>query len=48
MLSVEAVGKVMLTLKTWLKHAYLHRSVDVKFIFDSACLGCSVPQIFSK
>ena len=26
-------------LKTWLKHAYLHRSIDVKFIFDSALLG---------
>ena len=25
--------------KTWLKHAYLHRSIDVKFIFDSARLG---------
>ena len=28
------------------KHAYLHRSIDVKFIFDSA--RCSAPQIFSK
>ena len=27
------------TLKTRLKHAYLHRSIDVKFIFDSARLG---------
>ena len=27
--------------KTWLKHAYLHRSIDVKFIFDSARLGLS-------
>ena len=26
---------------TWLKHAYLHRSIDVKFIFDSARLGLS-------
>ena len=26
-------------LKTWLKHAYLHQSIDVKFIFDSARLG---------
>ena len=22
-----------------LKHAYLHRFIDVKYIFDSACLG---------
>ena len=29
------------TLKTWLKHACLHRSIDVKFIFDSARLGLS-------
>ena len=29
------------SLKTWLKHAYLHRSIDVKFIFDSAPLGLS-------
>ena len=28
-------------LKTWLNHAYLHRSIDVKFIFDSARLGLS-------
>ena len=27
--------------KTWLKHADLHRSINVKFIFDSACLGLS-------
>ena len=28
------------------KHAYLHRSIDInKFIFDSARLGCSAPQI---
>ena len=34
------------SLKTWLKHAYLHRSIDIKkFIFDSARLGCSAPQI---
>ena len=25
--------------KTWLKHAYLHRSIDVKFIFDSERFG---------
>ena len=31
--------KIIPTLKTWLKHAYLHRSIDVKFIFDSARLG---------
>ena len=29
------------SLKTWLKHAYLHRPIDVKFIFDSARLGLS-------
>ena len=29
----------MRSLKTWLKHGYLHRSIDVKFIFDSARLG---------
>ena len=29
------------SLKTWLKHAYLHRSIDVNFIFDSARLGLS-------
>ena len=27
--------------KTWLKRAYLHRFVDVKFIFDSVRLGLS-------
>ena len=27
------------SLKTWLKHAYFHLSIDVKFIFDSARLG---------
>ena len=26
-------------MKTWLKHAYLHQSIDVKVIFDSARLG---------
>ena len=31
--------KIIPSLKTWLKHAYLHRSIDVKFIFDSARLG---------
>ena len=30
---------VISSLKTWLTHAYLHRSIDVKFIFDSARLG---------
>ena len=28
-------------LNTWLKHSFLHRSIDVKFIFDSARLGLS-------
>ena len=37
------------SLKTWLKHAYTHWSIDVKFTFDSARLGLSwAPQIFSK
>ena len=31
--------EIIPSLKTWLKHAYLHRSIDVKFIFDSARLG---------
>ena len=33
--------KIILSLKTWLKHAYLHRSIDVKLIFDSPRLGLS-------
>ena len=33
--------KIIPSLKTWLKHPYLHRSIDVKFIFDSARLGLS-------
>ena len=33
--------KIIPSLKTWLKHAYLHGSIDVKFIFDSARLGLS-------
>ena len=33
--------KIIPTLKTWLKHGNLHRSIDVKFIFDSARLGLS-------
>ena len=33
--------KIIPSLQTWLKHAYLHRSIDVKFIFDSARLGLS-------
>ena len=31
--------KIIPSVKTKLKHAYLHRSIDVKFIFDSARLG---------
>ena len=31
----------MPSLETWLKHAYLHRSIDVMFIFDGALLGLS-------
>ena len=31
--------QIILSLKTSLKHAYLHRSINVKFIFDSARLG---------
>ena len=38
--------KIIPSLKTWLKHSYLHRSIDVKFIFDSARLGlCSSANI---
>ena len=33
--------KIIPSLKTWLQHAYLHRSIDVKFIFDGARLGLS-------
>ena len=33
--------KIIPSLKTWLKHAYHHQSIDVKFIFDSARLGLS-------
>ena len=33
--------KIIPSLKTWLKHANLQRSLDVKFIFDSARLGLS-------
>ena len=29
------------SLKTWLKHVYTRRSIDVKFIFNSAHLGLS-------
>ena len=28
-------------LNTWLKHSFLHQSIDVKFFFDSARLGLS-------
>ena len=31
--------KIIPSLKTWLKHAYLHWSINVKFICDSARLG---------
>ena len=31
--------KIIPSLKTWLKYAYLHRSIDVEFIFDIAPLG---------
>ena len=38
--------KIIPSLKTWLKHAYFHRSIDVKFIFDTARLGlCSSANI---
>ena len=30
--------KIIPSLKTWLKHDNLHRSIDVKLIFDSARL----------
>ena len=31
--------EIIPSLKTWLEHAYLHRSIDVKFVFDSTRLG---------
>ena len=31
--------EIIPSLKTWLEHDYLHLSIDVKFIFDSARLG---------
>ena len=31
--------QIIPSLKKWLKHAYLHRSIDVTFVFDSARLG---------
>ena len=37
-----------LHVKTWLKHSYLHWSIDVKFTFDGERLGFSAQQIFSK
>ena len=33
--------KIIPSLKTGRKHAYLYRSIDVQFIFDSARLGLS-------
>ena len=33
--------KIIPSLKTWLKHDYLHRSIDVKFFFDRERLGLS-------
>ena len=33
--------KIIPSLKTCLKHAYLHGSIDVKFIFDGARFGLS-------
>ena len=40
-------SKIIPSLKTWLKHAFLHRSIDVKFIFDSARLGLSSSAKYS-
>ena len=41
--------KITPSLKTWLKHVYLHRSIDFKFIFDGVHLGLSsstnIPRI---
>ena len=37
--SIERTLKVIPSSKTWLKHAYLHLSIVVKFIFDSSRLG---------
>ena len=39
--------KIIRSLKTWLEHAYLHRSFDVKFIFDSAPLAIISPSSYS-
>ena len=33
--------KIIPNSKTYLKHAYLHRSIDINFIFDSVRLGLS-------
>ena len=38
---IRKPNPIIPSLKTWLKHAYLHRFIDVKFIFDSARLGFS-------
>ena len=43
MLFVEIIP----SLKTWLKYAYLHRSINVKFIFDSARVGFVQPRKYS-
>ena len=38
--------QIIHSLKTWLEHAYLHRSFDVKFIFDSAPLAIISPSFY--
>ena len=36
---IRKPNSIIPSLKTWLKHAYPHQSIDVKVIFDSARLG---------
>ena len=38
-LKQELLFKIIPRLKTWLKHAHLHGSIDVKFIFNGTRLG---------
>ena len=42
LISLQTTGPIILI---WLKHAYLRRSMDVKFIFDSARLGFNFVQL---
>ena len=42
LISLQTTGPIILI---WLKHAYLRRTMDVKFIFDSARLGFNFVQL---